>query len=177
MLSVGFDSYIKLISESKIVTPHPKYSLLEVERRWLVEPSRLAALDFQAYREINDRYLGGTQLRLRRVTSASGEVALKFCKKYGKGAGLSEAITNLYLSETEYTALAHLPGAQVKKRRYAVAGGALDVYENPNAGLAVFEVEFESPAEAMQYVPPSFTGREVTHDARYTGAALAQQQV
>jgi CYTH domain-containing protein len=155
------------------VNTEPKYAIAEIERRWLVELPEVGALDSRPYREIEDRYITGTQLRLRKVTGVSGEPVFKLCKKYGKVTALSEPITNLYLTEAEYTALSQLAGALVKKRRYSLSGGSLDLYASPRAGLAVFEVEFESEVAAAGYRPPSFVRAEVTHEARYSGASLA----
>ena len=115
-------------------------------------------------------------MRLRKVTGADGELVFKLCKKYGKVTALSEPITNLYLTEAEYNALSQLSGAPVKKRRYAIGGGSLDLYVSPNTGLAVFEVEFETEEAAAGYTPPSFVRAEVTHESPYSGASLAWQQ-
>jgi len=151
----------------------PKYSLPEVERRWLVAPSHLSMLEGQSYREVEDLYVAQTRLRLRRVSGTNGEVVYKFCKKYGKASSsLVNSITNLYLSESEYLVLAALKGNAVCKRRYSLAGGAIDVYAGEPV-VAVFEVEFGSEQEAEQYVPPSFVGEEVTSNELYSGAALA----
>lgn len=150
----------------------PKYSIAEIERKWLVEPDALPSLEGQPYREIEDLYIAGTQLRLRRMESTDGQVVFKLCKKYGKTTALSEPITNLYLSEAEYRLLSGLAGNTVRKRRYSVAGGALDVYEG--GVITTFEVEFGSEAEAQRYVPPALVGREVTNLEAYSGAALAE---
>jgi CYTH domain-containing protein len=158
------------------VNAKPKYAIAEVERRWLVELSEFGPLGGLPYREIEDRYIAGTQLRLRKITDASGEPVFKLCKKYGKVTALSELITNLYLTEAEFNTLSQLSGALVKKRRYATNGGSLDVYIIPHAGLAVFEIEFESEAAAAGYAPPSFAAAEVTHDSAYSGASLAWQR-
>ena len=52
-------------------------------------------------------------------------------------------------------------------------GGALDVYEQPNAGLRLFEKEFSNAEEAAAYSPPHGIGQEVTNEASFTGYALA----
>lgn len=153
---------------------HPKYSLPEIERRWLVAPNELSMLEGQPYREIEDLYVDGTRLRLRKISSTNGEVVFKFCKKYGQRSPLSQPITNLYLSKEEYQALAQLSGKVTRKRRYAVAGGSVDVYEGTPV-IAVFEIEFASEQEAACYQPPSFVSEEVTHDEPYTGAVLAMR--
>jgi len=148
----------------------PKYSLPEIERRWLVEASFVRSLEGVPYRDIEDLYVRGTQLRLRKVTAPNGQVELKFCKKYGRSQGPAQAITNLYLSPQEYEALAALPGHVLRKRCHLYCGGALDVYVG--LPLAIFEVDFASEGEARRYVAPDFVGREVTGDRTCCGDIL-----
>lgn len=140
---------------------NPKYSIAEVERRWLVPPGFVATLEGLSYRILEDLYIGQTMLRLRKVTDPLGDVVYKLCKKYGQGASLSNPMTNIYLSQAEYQALSALDGTRVCKRRYSIAGGAVDVYPGTSP-LVIFEIEFESEQEAQGYLPPNFVGKEVT---------------
>jgi len=97
----------------------------------------------------------------------------KLCKKYGKSTGPSEAITNLYLTDAEYTLLrSALDGQRVRKVRHAVASGSLDLYSG-EPSPAVFETEFDSEDAAATYVPPDFVAAEVTTHPAYSGVALA----
>lgn len=153
---------------------HPKYSLSEIERRWLVSPGFLTTLVGRPHWVVEDLYVEGTQLRLRKMTSSRGEVVYKFCKKYGRAASLANPMTNLYLSEVEYRTLSMLKGKSISKRRYPIAKGSNDVYAGLPT-LAIFEVEFESEGDAAGYVPPDFVGDEVTDHAQYSGAALASR--
>jgi CYTH domain-containing protein len=151
----------------------PKYARCEIERRWLVEPRAVESLELGPPREIEDVYLPGTGLRLRKLSESGTPPVFKLCKKYGKSTGRSEAITNLYLTEAEYTLLrSALDGQRVRKVRHAVAGGSLDLYPG-EPSLAVFEIEFDSEDAAATYVPPDFVGAEVTTHPAYSGAALA----
>lgn len=148
----------------------PKYSLLEIERRWSVDSTLLPPLEGMPFLEIEDRYLAGTRMRLRRVTGSQGPSVYKLCKKYGPTAPWVEPITNLYLTEREYEVLRDLHAKVVRKRRYRVEGGSLDIFEDGRA--PVFEIEFDSEGEARMYSPPGFavterlevtgTGEEVT---------------
>lgn len=151
----------------------PKYSQLEIERRWLADLDRVGPLDALNCRKIEDHYLTGTQLRLRAMHQIDGSPVYKLCKKYGKISTCVESITNIYLSECEYNAFALLPCDRVTKSRYEIAGGALDVYLNPHAGLAIFEVEFSSEEDAEKYRAPDFTIHEVTANPQYSGSAIA----
>jgi hypothetical protein len=61
----------------------PKYARLELERRWLVDTARRPALDGLGITVIEDRYIDGTRLRLRRMSRPDlGEVKWKLTKKY-----------------------------------------------------------------------------------------------
>jgi CYTH domain-containing protein len=152
----------------------PKYSLLEIERRWLVN---LAKVDLSAapYREIEDLYIAGSRLRLRKI-SGGQEITYKLAKKYGKHTPLAESITNLYLTEHEYRLLSSLPGTRTRKRRYSLEGGSLDVYAAPRAEVAVFEIEFENERAAQEFVPPAFVTREITNDSGFSGASLGNPE-
>lgn len=154
----------------------PKYSLPEIERRWLVDGPRCPSVEGLPYRDIEDRYFLGTGLRLRQMISEDGTTVHKLCKKYGRDTTIGEAITNLYLSPEEHELLSQLGGAVVRKRRYLCAGGSLDVYTYPNDGFTVFEIELDSEAAAAVYSPPAFVAAEITSNPRYSGAALAQRQ-
>ncbi len=152
----------------------PKYSKLEFERRWLVVPECLNSIQFQRERMITDKYIEGTGLRLRRMQAPCGDASYKLCRKYGKVSGVAEPIVNTYLSSAEYKLLDRLPGAVISKVRKEVAGGAIDVFGDRLAGLAIFEVEFESEAAALAYVSPDFVHTEITDDPMFSGANLAK---
>jgi CYTH domain-containing protein len=154
------------------MTELPKYSHLEIERRWLVD---LSAIDLARapFREIDDLYIADSRLRLRRMSGPS-EVIFKLGKKYGKQTALSEPITNLYLTENEYRRLADLPGHHTRKRRYSLPLGSLDVYVEPNKDFAVFEVEFNDELAANQFELPPFVTREITNESGFSGVSLAE---
>jgi CYTH domain-containing protein len=151
----------------------PKYSLPEIERRWLVRPEDAGNLDRSPYWLIRDLYISGTRLRLRSVEHKDGKVIHKLGKKYGKSTEISEPITNLYLTSEEYGIFSRLPGKAVRKRRYKVGGGSLDRYEQPGFGHLIFELEFPDEASARNYTPPIFVPEEITGRDEYSGFALA----
>ncbi len=151
-----------------------KYSLPEIERRWLMDIANVARLDDVPFQLIEDRYLVGTHLRLRKIVTADKQMAFKLGKKYDKTSEVSQPITNLYIDAQEYATLARLDAAVATKRRYSIQGGSLDVYVAPNAGFAVFEVEFVTEDAAKHYMPPGFVGEEITGDTRYSGYALTK---
>jgi CYTH domain-containing protein len=147
---------------------------VERERRFLVDRDAMPALNPTTARLIEDRYLPGTGLRLRRVTAPDGSVVHKLGKKY-PGAGLSSRpMTNIYLDAVEYGALAALPAAVLVKRRHGVGGGfVVDVFEGALAGLMLAEISADDDAALAAIVVPVWCVAEVTEDVAYAGGTLA----
>ncbi|WP_284620727.1 hypothetical protein [Aquabacterium humicola] len=152
----------------------PKYARPEIERRWLV-PATLAEKLVAGLpaRLIEDRYIIGTRLRLRKV---SGQITqFKLGKKYESSVFGLEQVVSVYLGEEEHKVLAPLPSHVASKRRYSVAGGSIDQYVTPRNGFFIFEVEFSTLAEAQAFEPPTFVGREVTGSPEFTGFSIASK--
>ncbi len=151
-----------------------KYAYVERERRWRVDPSRRPATDAHPHVLIEDRYIDGTRLRLRRMTDpASGRVALKLTKKYDAADPLARPIVTAYLDAAEYDVFARLAAAPLVKQRFAVDGFSLDVFGGALAGLELVEIEAGGAALLADICPPVWAGDEVSHDPRYGGGALA----
>ena len=150
--------------------PSPPYSKTEIERRWLIPAEVELKLAATREREIEDRYILGTRLRLRKVMESGHEPIYKLGKKYEPHAPGAHHVVSTYLSAAEYEVLAKLPALVSRKRRQSVLGVALDVYLQPNPGL---RVEFPNPEAAAAYTPPSGVGMEVTNEPTCSGYALA----
>lgn len=125
-----------------------KYSLPEIERRWLIREGAMPLVASAPRRIIEDRYVRGGRLRLRGVFPDGADPVYKLGKKYGREGLGPEQVVSIYLTGQEYESLLSLPGASLRKARYSVEGGSLDVLEYPSAGLAIFEVEFLSQSAA-----------------------------
>jgi hypothetical protein len=152
----------------------PRYSKLELERRWLVDAGRLPALG-ERFRRIEDLYLDGGRLRLRAITHQPGGAReLKLGKKYERTHPAGGPITTLYLSEGEYAAFAGLPGARLAKRRYGLGGFSIDVFEGELAGLVLAEIEADDAAALAAIRPPAWAVDEVTEDPFFTGGSLCR---
>src|SRR5258708_3698142 len=106
----------------------PKYAMIEIERRWLVDLSRCPPFDQHAGARITDRYISRSSLRLRQIEHPSGEISYKLCKKYERIGPVAQPIVNIYLSADEFELLNQLPGRVVVKRRHYYAKGAIDIY-------------------------------------------------
>lgn len=152
-----------------------KYARVERERRFLLAtPPALPAPT--AGRQITDRYLPGTRLRLRRVEYLdSGACELKLTQKVpaGRPGHIRGLITNIYLSAAEYDLLASLPAQVLSKRRFSVPPLSIDIFDPPLEGLVLAEAEFGTDEAARSFGPPRATIAEVTDDPRFTGAVLA----
>jgi CYTH domain-containing protein len=156
----------------------PKYAHVERERRWLVRAD--ATPEERAFRclLIEDRYIHGTRMRLRRMTDvATGQQSLKLGKKYEAGDVLARPTVTAYLSDDEYRLLATLPAHALVKRRYELETEGLhynvDRFEGALAWLRLSEIEMEDDAALRALEAPSWAGREVSHDERYQGGMLA----
>jgi len=157
----------------------PKYARFELERRWLVDRATRPSLDGLHPVLIEDRYLDGTRLRLRRMTRGTRTV-LKLTKKYDTDRSEARPIVTAYLTEAEHRVFADLPARAMRKRRYAfpIDGRtwSLDLFEGVLAGLELVEAEAADEAALAALVPPPWAAKEVTHDPRYQCGALALTQ-
>lgn len=164
--------------ESELASP--KYARAELERRWLVDPALRPAIDALDFVLIEDRYLSGTRMRLRRMTRSDGWSAYKLTKKYETERPEARPIVTTYLTEAEHALLANLPGRLLRKNRYYLPHAglvwSLDLFEGALVGLELAEVEVPDEAALAALVPPPWTVREVTHDVRYQCGSLVEEQ-
>lgn len=154
----------------------PKYAHWVAERRFIVDESRMPALDDATSRLIEDLYIDQGRLRLRRITLPGGETEFKLAKKYAPDNPMIGPMTNLYLAEEEYGILNTLPGKRVVKRRHKVGAFTIDVFEGPHDGLVTAECEASNRMAALAFDVPDWCVREVTNEIGYTGGRLAQTQ-
>jgi CYTH domain-containing protein len=151
-----------------------KYARIERERRFLlaavpVEPAIRRAI-------IEDRYLRGTRLRLRRSTNVDdpNDVIFKLTQKIPAANAAPGLITTVYLSRAEYDVLAGIAADPIRKVRSSIPPLGVDVFEGPLTGLVLAEAEFEDDAGRHAFEIPGDAVAEVTSDIRFTGRALAR---
>ena len=155
----------------------PKYAHWVAERRFLVDGRSMPALDDSAARRIEDLYIDGGRLRLRKIIMPGGvDLEFKLAKKYAPDNPLIGPMTNLYLNAEEYAVFSVLPGARLAKRRHKVGAFVVDVFEGGLKGLVLAECEASNRMAAMAFDVPKWCVREVTNELEYTGWRLAQQQ-
>lgn len=148
-----------------------KYAVVERERRFL-----LACLPdgVVSTKEIVDRYVTGTRLRLREVREADGTVVRKFSHKVRLGEGPAEvACTNFYLNDLEWAALGALPAHVLRKKRHMVhRDGLVVAVDELEDGTLIAEID---DRDRPPQVVPGWLDivADVSDDERWTGASLA----
>ena len=160
-----------------------KYAVVERERRWLVDPSVAAAvvsgIAANDSLSIDDRYVRGTRLRLRTVTSYDGAVVTKLGHKAVVDPTPPQRIehTSLYLDSAETDLLATLPADELAKDRHRIRHDgrtlALDVFSGRHVGLVLVELDLGARDDTEVTPPPFPVVAEVTADHALTGGALA----
>lgn len=147
--------------------------MIEVERRFLVDvlpeplprPSRIV-----------QGYLTTSPASVR-VRSEDGVYTLTI----KAGAGLVRTEIARSLSAAEFDALWDVATElRIQKRRHRVELddgriAELDLFDGELSGRRLVEVEFDDEAAAEAFTPPTWFGREVTTDGRYTNARLARE--
>jgi CYTH domain-containing protein len=148
-----------------------KYAVVERERRY-----RLGRLPdgVSSTKEILDRYVTGTRLRLREVREGDGAVIRKLGHKVRISEGPAEvACTNFYLNDEEWSILTALPARLLRKRRHMVhRDGLLVAVDEHEDGTLIAEIDDgDHPSE---FVPDWLdVVDDVTDDEAWTGSRLA----
>lgn len=152
---------------------HPlKYAVVERERRFLLAALPVGVVES---REIVDRYLLGTRMRLRQVRAADGSVVRKLGHKVRLGPGADEiACTNFYLDDDEWALLADLPAKTLRKTRHLVRrdGWVVAVDDLPDGTLLAEIDDGDQPPKDLPVWLDVLA--DVTGDERWTGASLAR---
>jgi CYTH domain-containing protein len=147
--------------------------VIEIERRFLVaalpDPLPPASRIVQAYVTTSP-----VAVRVRRQDDRC-TLTIK------AGAGLTRTEIERDLTAEEFDALWSVADElRIEKRRHRVEladrlVAELDLFDGELAGRRIVEVEFADADTAASFTPPSWFGREVTDDGRYTNASLARR--
>ena len=149
-----------------------KYAVVERERRYIVASLPEGVITI---RDILDRYVTGTRLRLREVREDDGSVTRKLTQKVRLTEGPAEvACTNFYLNDAEWTLLAALPAQLLRKRRHLVRrDGLLVAVDELEDGTLIAEIDdHDQPSDSV----PEWLDvvDDVTSDEAWTGSQLAR---
>ncbi|HKT85274.1 MAG TPA: CYTH domain-containing protein [Novosphingobium sp.] len=154
---------------------------VEIERKFLVEGDAWRG-QATGRRRIRQAYLstsGRANVRIRLIDDEEARLTIKSADE-GHAGALSRAEFEYPVPMEDARTLLELRvGRVIDKTRYLVpaANGRtweVDVFAGAHEGLVLAEIELGSADEAVEL--PDWIGREVTDDARYANAALAQRE-
>jgi len=159
----------------------PKYARLELERRWLVDGDARPPLKGGYGTLIEDRYILGSRIRLRRMSRPDlRQTTWKLTKKYEAIDPAARPIVTTYLTEAEFDLLRTLPAHDLVKRRYHLSmedsGWSIDLFEGPLQGLETIECEAGDRATLDALRPPHWALHEITGLPHWQCGALAAAQ-
>ena len=144
---------------------------MEIERKFLIK-SLPGDLSEYYSTLIEQAYLCGRPvIRVRR----DGD---QYYMTYKGGGLIAREEYNLPLTEDAYEhLLAKADGRIITKRRYRIPFGTytieLDVFSGAYEGLILAEVEFESLADARQFIPPDWFAEDVSENPLYHNSVMA----
>ena len=168
---------IAALTPSRKGTRQQRTSTIERERKFLIDAIP-ADLDVSDRTEMRQGYLADFADEKRasvRVRDA-GPKGCTLTVKAGRGAERTEL--EWAIDREQFDAVwPHTEGRRVVKVRHRIPHDEhiieLDVFCDSLDGLVFAEVEFDSSEALDAFEPPTWFGREVTDDGRYTNAALA----
>ncbi|BDX07354.1 CYTH domain-containing protein [Planctobacterium marinum] len=150
------------------------HSEWEIERKFIVSEIPEGLLEPRTPKEIRQGYLALESEKEIRIRDKGG----KYTMTIKQGKGLKRLETQIALSQEQFDTLWPLTmGMRVEKRRYDIKFLShvlsLDLYYGELEPLMTLEVEFNSEEASQEFLPPDFTGQEVTTDQDYKNANLA----
>lgn len=147
---------------------------------WPTESEMSVALSDEFAQKVQ-RFAGpgsgaGYRLRLRVDAATGQEEGFLTIKGHSSGAARMELEESINPEFVKY-ALAHATKKKLKKTRYLIEhkgqGWELDVFMGALLGLVLAELELKTEDQAIDI--PSWAGKEVTEDPRYSNASLAKR--
>jgi len=149
---------------------------LEHERRFLVDPENLP-FDFNEYpmSKIFQGYLKNQKGRVRREYQNGKSIYTKTIKS---GKGVSRQEEENEISKEEYLSLMKNAECYLIKKRFFIPWEGIEIQFNffllGLRGYIQIEVEFDSHEAAVNFVPRTWFGPEVTNDSRHDNYSLAK---
>jgi CYTH domain-containing protein len=171
----------KLTDQNTIVPAESKYSLVERERRYLLQDLPESLTRASPHVQITDNYLTGTRLRMRKVRQPqTNKWTIKLTQKFAPDPNdyARTIITNIYLNALESEMLDVFGANEIRKNRYPFEFEgrkfSVDMFLGDLFGLVLAEVGFETDEELNSYPKPPFAIADVTNVAMFTGGKLCE---
>ena len=148
---------------------------MEIERQFLLKTLPALPTEYETLRQGCAALL--PEIRIRQI----GNYRFTLTVKRGAGLVREEWETDISRNEFDHLATRLYPDTEmIEKRRYRLplADGCtaeLHVHDGHLAGFSYVEVEFPMEAAVNFFKPPSWFGREVTEDKRFSYGTLARK--
>ncbi|MGB4658845.1 MAG: CYTH domain-containing protein [Mobilitalea sp.] len=155
---------------------------MEIERKYAIS-NLPGALSQYRYKKIEQGYL--CRNPVVRIRKSNDDYILTYKSKFGleqqkENGPLIHNEVELPLTEEAYLTLRDkIEGNILYKTRYLIPlkdklTVELDVFEGPLKGLMFAEVEFPDEETADKFSPPSWFGKELSSDRRYSNYRLSK---
>ncbi len=146
---------------------------MEIEKKFLVKEIPINLSNYECLNLTQAYVSTDPVIRLRNNNDDEYFLTLK-----SKGHLMREEIEFPLTKEQFLNLWPKIESKVVVKKRYLIPldrelTAELDIYEEFLDGLVTVEVEFSSQLEAENFNPPSWFGKDVTHDSRYKNSSLA----
>jgi len=154
---------------------------MEIERKFTVKalPEKLGSYKHVEIRQCYLSFGDEKALERRLRQTHDGKNSRYYLTEKGQGT-LSRTENEREISSEEYFKMYReaLTGDIEKTRYYIPLGGALtaelDIYHGALSGLFTVEVEFSDERDAIEFVPPSWFGKDITEDSGFKNKCLAR---
>lgn len=154
---------------------------MEIERKYAVQSIPENLLEYPC-KQIEQGYLA--QNPIIRIRKSNEEYYMTYKSKFGleQNKNQSAIINNeieLPLTESAYEHLrGKVDGNLIKKKRYLIPlddahMAELDIFEDKLQGLVFVEVEFPYIDAALKFKPPSWFGKDLSLDTRFSNYFLS----
>jgi adenylate cyclase len=155
---------------------------MEIERKYLVKQQPIELSKYR-HKKIEQGYLCHNPII--RIRKSDEDYILTYKSKFGlKPEGPEGPVVNneveLPLTREAYLTLrGKTEGNMIYKTRYLIPLSQgliaeLDIFEDKLQGLEIVEVEFPDLQSANAFIPPSWFGRDMSADIRYTNYHLSR---
>lgn len=152
-------------------------------KTFLIEklPKPLTPAD--SHLQLFDNYVENTRIRLRRIRVPETKQWTRILEQVypiEENNFSRLKISQMFLNESEYIALEHLNGREIRKNRYYFEYEnkqlEIDIFLGKLWGLNIVNVYFDTEEELENYKLPEFSALDVTKDGFFSGEVLVDKK-
>lgn len=156
-----------------------KTAQTELHRLFLIEGLPEPLTPASSHLQLFDNYIENTRIRLRQIRDPYTKSWTRILQQRfpaGEDEYAGSKLAEIYLNDAEYAAFERFEGREIRKNRYFHefdrVSFAFDVYLGALWGLNTAKVDFDTPEQMEEFVPPPFAVFEVTNDPFFWGGNL-----